>query len=260
MSFKCGHIYYKKLIYSLIISALIFLYIKSREADYIEQYLIVLFGGINRYENTFFLDWVILPVPFFVYIFLYGNVLRNDLKKAAVFIFIRKNEKTKWYRNKIASLLLYTVLYYSLFFIIMTLCFKLNGIRVYSIESYVYSILIIFTNCILCNFVFLAAMNVISIKVENFTLLLTFTFIAYYPVQILLTPSYYSHIPIIMFYPAMQSVLFLHKIADTPFMDSYYFQLAIDGFTPLFSLIYNLILFILVYIIGIRIVKKHDFI
>lgn len=260
MNLKLNDMYYKRLFYSVIMSVSIFFYIQFREIENIEQFFIILFGGINRHENTFFLDWAIFSAPFFVYIYLYGNVLGDGIKRTAVLIFIRRNEKIKWYKNKILALLLYTCLYYGIFIFIMTVCFKLKGVPVYSTESYWYSILIIFSNCILCKFVFLTAMNILSIKVKNFALLIASIFIAYYPMQILLTPSCYSDMSIIMFYPAMQSVLFLHNIKNTPFMDSYYFQLSIDGSTPLFSLIYNLILFVFIYIIGIMVVKKHDII
>lgn len=250
---------YIKLFYAAIIAAAVFFYVERREIVNVEQILFILFGGINRYENTFFLDWIIFILPLCIYIFMFGSFIGDDINRSAVFLFIRKNNKLEWYTKKILSLFLFTVIYYLIFIITITTCFMIKGIPIHSVESYFYCVFIIFICCILCNFVFLTATNILSIKIKNTAIPMSLICIAYYPVQILLTPPPYASRPMIKFYPSMQSALFLHQITDTPFINSQYFELSISGFSVMFSLIYNLIFFTLLYLIGIIMIKKHEF-
>lgn len=250
---------YRKALYGILVGLLLVMYGINLAPESTELMIMGLLGN-SPAEGVFGLVEIALFIlPMLVQLCLFGTVTANDMNSSGILIFTRTQSR----KRRMAEQLI-TVAFCSVLFDIFTIipiiigCIA-AGIKIASTSSLALLILSWFCGTVLCHVVFVLVMNILTIKFKQIPCM-TATCILY-SVGFVIAIWFSKLLDgwLVVLYPSVQGMIGIHNIDVLAEMFPYYFTNSVHFFTAAFSAIYSCILTAILFVIGLKLIDKHDF-
>jgi hypothetical protein len=257
MFLKKESLVFKKCFWAFGLGALLVLCGSIFRFETAEEFLACMLGGVTTNEIPSFWMVVLYNISILLQFVLFGSLVSGDMDQSALFLFSRSYSRRRWILKRMFLIVVCSLLFTVIAICTVTAGSVIFGVPVHHTAAWMQTAADLLVSMGLCNVVFLLAINIFSLKAKVTSCLLV-AWILYMPGQILMNLLPNSGI-LISLYPSSQAVFGLHDIPRLSSLFDWYFQYAIAGFTPLFSLGYNLFMMITLGFVGLVFVKKHDF-
>jgi hypothetical protein len=224
-----------------------------------EQMLLGLLGGMNMDGFPSLLLVAAYNLIILSQLFLFGARMPQTVDAAAVFLFTRSYGRARWFFKQSGAVLALSLAFSLVLAAGLTLGAAAVGVPVRDGGTFAALLLTLVPTAWLGNAVFVLLANVVGLWCGP-ALSLLLVWVLYMPGQILAGLSQGADL-LVKLYPSTQTVLPLHEappaLADV--IDGL-FARAVGGFTPLFSLGYNMAFIALILFAGRALIRRRDFV
>lgn len=256
---KQNSLQYGKTLYGILLGLFLFMYGKNLVPESTELMIMGLLGN-SPAEGAFGLVEIALFIlPVLMQLCLFGTVTANDMNSSGILIFTRTQSRKRRMTEQLITVVFCSVLFDILTIIPIIIGCIATGIRITSTSSLALLILNWFCGTVLCHVVFVLAMNIFTIKFKQIPCM-TATCILYsvgFVVAVWFSKLFGGWF--VALYPSVQGMIGIHSIDALAEMFPYYFTNSVHFFTVAFSAIYSCILIAVLFVIGLKIIDKHDF-
>lgn len=251
---------YAKTCFGLPVGILLFLLWGKNAFPSLSEFLVVTVGGYaDTQSSTLSITTILLfAFPFLVQLALFFNIMEEELERTAVFLFTRSYSMKKWFFKKFMHIMAVSFLFSLQMGIGVTLCCFCFGVPIGDL-SVLWRMLVGICLCtFLCQATFLWVCNVVSVWVPSkVTVLVMWLIYVLAPVLYYLFGKW-NPPAWLAWYPSMQAVFNLHENGVLAESFPYLFNIAIPGFSILFSLGYNGVILLVSAIAGHLGLKRYN--
>lgn len=194
---------------------------------------------------------------FFILLIFSGNIMREDIDCSYVYTFSRNASRTAWFKKKYISILINCAVFYAVQLLTMLIYSLMTGGTVESLASLLFAILAIIVCRYMMDILFIVIANIISLKASSIASIFI-VWAVHTPLFIATSAAFNSGSWLLALFPAGHQAIPLHEIK---YINQELLSIApISNFTLWVTLLYIGICYVAVSIVGVRIIKKYEFI
>lgn len=250
---------YRNTLYGLVLGVILTLFGINNAPENVELLSFGMIGSSLSEGKLGIFELILFTLPLLVNLTLFGTVIETDMNETGIFLFIRSHNRKKRMAEQMLVVLSASVLFDILTFVPLIIGSTIWGIPVYSFSTLMTVILSWLACTVLCHCMFVLVMNVMTVKFPMMPCLL-FMCALYASGHVVMAymPKTLNGI-IAALHPSVQAIIGAHNIESLQNMFPYYFVNNIQYFTVYYSAAYSCSVIILTIVVGMRIIKKHDF-
>jgi len=228
----------------------------------LEILYIIGYGGLFSFDfDSNIFGFLRVLVPQFLLVFLLAEYMYSDFKICSVYVFTRANRRHSWFLKKFFSLLIITLVYYVVQFVILLVMGVLSGFSPERFDVFVRVVISSLVLHVLIAFILVCVANLLSLKVGiNFGYMCVIIF----NTVMIMTPSVtyglFDNSIIIKILPGSNGMLLGHSDNFVKVISDKFGFDTLEGFSVSFSIIYLITIIIVLFYIGSKLIEYLDII